>query len=195
MAELEKVEVDELPLSSLMDRYEVARSQVFNRIKALGIKTIKRKQKAYVNADQLSLLDQLHKLLQQDYTLDSAVTLILGERARQFHETAGQNLIHTPGPTLEQFQATAGQLEMIQALAIALSHQQPAAVPLPPPNPLSRFEQLQAIAENDWRLSTSELAAILGLSSLSGAQFERYGFRFTRAGKNGAQSAWRVEKL
>ncbi|WP_017301964.1 hypothetical protein [Nodosilinea nodulosa] len=60
MAELQRVEVDELPLKSLPDRYGVARSQVYNRIKALGVKTIKRNQKAYVNADQLALLDQLH---------------------------------------------------------------------------------------------------------------------------------------
>ena len=74
------VSVDELPVQSLPDRYGVARSQVFNRIKALGIKTIKRKNKAYVNADHLALLDQLHKLLKQDYSLDSAVLLILGDR-------------------------------------------------------------------------------------------------------------------
>jgi hypothetical protein len=85
---------------------------------------------------------------------------------------------------------------MMQALMAAIAYQQqPAAAPLAPPNPLSQFEQLQAIADNDWRPSTSELADTLGLSSLSGATFERYGFRFTWAGKNGAQSAWRVEKV
>ncbi|MBD1918298.1 MULTISPECIES: hypothetical protein [Cyanophyceae] len=84
---------------------------------------------------------------------------------------------------------------MLQALVAAIAHQQPPASPPAPPNPLSRFEQLQAIADNDWRPSTSKLAEILGLSSLSGATFERYGFRFTRVGKNGAQSAWKVEKV
>lgn len=75
---------------------------------------------------------------------------------------------------------------MLPALVAAIAHQQqPAAAPLAQPNPLSRFEQLQAIADNDWRPSTSELAEILGLTSLSGSQFERYSFRFTRAGKTG----------
>lgn len=84
---------------------------------------------------------------------------------------------------------------MIQALVAAIANQQlPAALPAPP-NPLSRFEQLQAIADHDWRPSTSELAEILGLTSLPRATFERYGFRFTRVGRNGAQSAWKVEKL
>jgi hypothetical protein len=92
---------------------------------------------------------------------------------------------------------------MLQALVAALAellhgriaHQQPTVAPPALPNPLSRFEQLQAIADNDWRPSTSELAEILSLTSLSGATFERYGFRFTRAGKNGSQSAWKVEKI
>ncbi|HEY9880090.1 MAG TPA: hypothetical protein V6D29_16665 [Leptolyngbyaceae cyanobacterium] len=77
---------------------------------------------------------------------------------------------------------------------------QPGAIasqpqPLPPPHPLFRFEQLQAIADNDWRLSTKELATLLGLQSLSTRQFERYSFRFARAGRNGALSAWKVEKM
>jgi hypothetical protein len=84
---------------------------------------------------------------------------------------------------------------MMQMLMAAIAHQQAPAAPPTPPNPLSRFEQLQAIADHDWRPSTSELADILGLNSLSGSPFERYGFRFTRAGKNGAQSAWKVEKV
>ncbi|MBE9109884.1 hypothetical protein IQ273_10740 [Nodosilinea sp. LEGE 07298] len=185
MAKLDGVLVDELPLASLKDHYGVARSQVFNRIKVLGIETIKRKQKAYVNVNHLELVDRLHELIQQDYTIDSATTMILGDspaerlrqRPRQSHETAGQ-------------------LEMLPALVAAIAHhQQPAAAPLAPPNPLSRFEQLQAIADNDWRPSTSELAEILDLTSLSGSQFERYSFRFTRAGKYGAQSAWKVEKI
>ncbi|MGG6241587.1 hypothetical protein ACQ4N7_23420 [Nodosilinea sp. AN01ver1] len=189
MPEIESILVDELPIKSLPDRFGVARSQVYNRIKALGIKTIKRNQKAYVNADQLALLDQLHKLIQQDYSLESAVTLILGERSQQ------QGIVHVPQETVEQSHGTAGQLEMMQMLVAAIAHQQTVAAPPAPSNPLSRFEQLQAIADNDWRPSTKELAAILGLNTLSHSSFERYGFRFTKAGKNGAQSAWRVEKL
>jgi hypothetical protein len=188
MPELDSVLVDELPVQSLPKHYGVARSQVFNRIKALGIETIKRKQKAYVNADHLAVLDQLHDLLQQDYSLESAVMLILGDRPQQ------QNIVHVPQGVVEQAHGTAGQLEIMQMLMAAIAHQQPAAAPPAPANPLSRFEQLQAIADNDWRPSTSELAAILGLNSLSGSSFERYGFRFTRSGKNGAQSAWKVEK-
>jgi hypothetical protein len=86
---------------------------------------------------------------------------------------------------------TPGQLELLQALVDTLTQQQPPA----PINPLARFEQLQAMADHNWRPSTKELADILGLASLPGPSFERYGFRFTKTGKNGAQTAWKVEKL
>ena len=37
---------------------------------------------------------------------------------------------------------------------------------------------------------------MMGVNSLpTGNQFERYGFRFTKAGKNGTETAWKVEKL
>ncbi len=61
--------------------------------------------------------------------------------------------------------------------------------------PLERFERLQALADNDWRSSTSELASILGVKTLSGRVLERYKFRFSRVGRNGAQSAWKVERV
>ena len=180
--------VDELPLQSLPDRYGVARSQVFNRIKALGIETIKRKNKAYVNQAQLAQLDHLHDLIQQDMTIDEAAAIV-NPSTRQSRETPGQyNIVPTAGAMVGQSYGT-GQLELLQAL-VALAQQPPQ----PTINPLARFEQLQAMADHDWRPSTKELADILGRSSLPGSSFERYGFRFTRAGKNGSQTAWKVEK-
>ncbi|MBD2425407.1 hypothetical protein [Phormidium sp. FACHB-1136] len=181
--------VDELPLQSLPDRYGVARSQVFNRIKALGIKTIKRDRKAYVNQAQLAQLDHLHDLIQQDMTIEEAAAIV-NPSTRQSRETPGQYLVPAAGAMVGQSYGT-GQLELLQALVATLTQQPPS----PPINPLARFEQLQAMADHDWRPSTRELADILGLSSLPGPTFERYGFRFTRAGKNGAQTAWKVEKL
>ena len=42
--------------------------------------------------------------------------------------------------------------------------------------------------------STSQLAPLLGLKSLHGSEFCRYGFVFTKVGRNGAESAWQVGK-
>jgi hypothetical protein len=192
MTELVEGVLDELPVASLPDRYGVARSQIYNRIKALAIKTIKRNNKAYVNGDQIALLDRIHQLLQEDYTLETAAAETLGKPLGQSYETVGHyDLLPARGLSTEHSRETTGQLELLQILATALSNQQA----LPPANPLTRFEQLQAIADNDWRPSTKDLSEILGLSSPPGPSFERYGFRITKAGKNGAQTAWKVEKL
>jgi hypothetical protein len=185
MTELVEGILDELPVASLPDRYGVARSQIYNRIKALGIQTTRRDNKAYVNTEQIALMDRMHELLQQDYTLETATAAILGKPASQY------TLVPGVGSPVEQSRETAGQIEILQMLVAALASQPPDL----PANPLSHFEQLQTIADHDWRPSTSELAKILGLKSLPGKQFERYGFRFTRAGRNGAESAWKVEKI
>lgn len=193
MTDFSPTAVDELPLSALPDRYGVARSQIYNRINALGIETIKRGNKAYVNAQQIAQLDQIHGLIQQGKGLEEAAALIRQDSpVRQSRETAGlyklPSLVDSPvGPSYEM----TGQWELLQVLASAIASQQSS----PTPDPLSRFEQLQRLADHDWRPGTKELAQILGLKSLSGSEFERYGFRFTRAGKNGAESAWRVEKV
>ncbi|MBD2110882.1 hypothetical protein H6F59_03445 [Nodosilinea sp. FACHB-141] len=75
-------------LKSLPNRYGVARSQIYNRTNVLGIVTVKRdKNKAYVTADHIKLLDQIHELIQQDYTLEASAAAILGQPTRQSHET------------------------------------------------------------------------------------------------------------
>ena len=78
---------------------------------------------------------------------------------------------------------------MVGVLLGALASLQPTE-----PDPLANLELLDRVAEKGWLLSTSQLAPLLGLKSLHRAEFCRYGFRFTRVGRNGAESAWRVGK-
>ncbi|MEL7224744.1 MAG: hypothetical protein AAGL17_07735, partial [Cyanobacteria bacterium J06576_12] len=55
---------------------------------------------------------------------------------------------------------------------------------------------IQEIADNSWWLGTSELSRALRLKQLpAGESFERYGFKFIQAGKNGDETAWKIEKL
>lgn len=178
-------QIDEVPVSSLPDRYSVARSQIYNRINALGIETLKRGNKAYVDAGHLAQLDQLHECLNRGMTLNEAAAAVRQDSLMRLSDESPAPLINQGSPLPPYDTTEVAVLTLLGALV-----QQVAA----PPNPLQRFEQLQALADHDWRPGTSELAAILGLKSLSGQTFERYGFRFTRVGKNGVQSAWQVEK-
>lgn len=64
-------------------------------------------------------------------------------------------------------------------------------------NLMEHYEFLEAAAERNWFIKTSKLAAILELSShtLSSKKvLERDGFRFSKAGKSGRESVWKVER-
>ena len=75
---------------------------------------------------------------------------------------------------------------------IATPPQLPPAAP--PANPLENIRRIQEAHDRQWKLSTSQLAPLLGMKSLSGSEIKRFGFVFTRVGKNGVESAWSISK-
>jgi formylglycine-generating enzyme required for sulfatase activity/uncharacterized caspase-like protein len=56
--------MNELPIIQLPDRYNIARSAIYTRMEALEIETETIGNRTYVNAEQLRLLDNLHKFIQ-----------------------------------------------------------------------------------------------------------------------------------
>lgn len=82
-----------------------------------------------------------------------------------------------------------GQLDLAGLVAAIATAQNPQ-----PADPLAMFRQLEEIAQHGWLLSTSQLVDIMGVKP-KGESCDRFGFRFTRAGKNGSETAWRVEKF
>ena len=185
-------EIDSLPVSSLPDRYGVARSQIYNRLNKLNLQTQKRGNKAYVNAQQIAQLDQIHQLITQGLSLDEAVAQMQSHSdgpitpqdspMRQSHETPQDSL-------MRQSYDLTGQLDLRGLLAAIATIQQP-----PSADPLAMFRQLEEIAQHNWLLSTSQLADIIGVKP-KGESCDRFGFRFTRSGKNGSETAWKVEKI
>ena len=61
-------EIDRFPVSQLPARYNLARSAVYTRRKALDIRSHKIGNRAYVKAEQLRLLDDLHQFIQSGGT-------------------------------------------------------------------------------------------------------------------------------
>jgi hypothetical protein len=86
----------------------------------------------------------------------------------------------------------AGQSELLQFLSTAL---EAISRSLPAAQPLANLEAIDRACEKGWLLSTSQLCELLGVRSISGQAIERYGFRFTRCGKNGREGAWAIAKL
>jgi len=52
------------PVKSLMERYNITRSVLYNRFKGLGIIPTKFGRQSYVTGEELALLDQLHEYIQ-----------------------------------------------------------------------------------------------------------------------------------
>jgi len=173
--------LDSLPVASLPDRYSISRSVLYDRIKALNVEPEKRGNKSYVNAHQLELLDSLHAFLNS------------GGSTADFLASTGLSAEQSDEDGLQ----SGGQLvamEQVGAIAILVEAIAQRLPPFPPPDPLTNLEALERAAQNGWLLSTSQLAPLLRLKTLSGKELQRYGFTFTRVGKNGAESAWSVSK-
>lgn len=136
--------------------------------------------KAYVNAQQIELLDGLHSHL-----ASGGSTL---EFLEQLGLSGGQSTEQSTGQ-LTEVDSNVSLSLLIEAIASRLSP--------PEPDPFTSFRILEEACQNRWLFSTSHLAMLLDLSRRtigSLKSFSRYGFTFTKCGRNGTQAAWRVTK-
>jgi len=181
--------VDSLPVAQLPDRYSIARSVLYGRLSDLKIKAEKRGNKAYVNAEQIELLDRFHAHIQAGgTTAEFLVSAGLSDRQEvgQPRQSDGQS---------DGQLATVEQSAMLAVLMEAISSRYPQGVASRlHPDPLANLEALEKACRHGWQLSTSQLAQLLGLKTLSGKTIQRYGFTFTRVGRNGTESAWAITK-
>jgi hypothetical protein len=177
------ITVDSLPVAQLPTRYSISRSVLYNRLSDLKIETEKRGNKAYVNADQLRLLDDAHNAIQQGISM------------AEFLVSRGLSDKHTEPSNGQSGRQSDGQLTAVEypALVATLMHAI-AALPSTQPDPLANLELLEKACSRGWLLSTSQLAPLLGVKSLTGKEIHRYGFTFTRVGRNGTESAWAIAK-
>ncbi|PSN13303.1 hypothetical protein C7293_16530 [filamentous cyanobacterium CCT1] len=181
-------EIDRFPVSQLQSRYDLARSAVYKRMEQLGITPERIGQRAYINAWQLQLMDELHRFINQG---GSAAEFIEARGLRQRpgdngsgQSGSGSDLTITPN----DFGGILGALaDLMGRMGVGQ------------PDPLQYFEKLESAANSGWLFSTSELAALIDLSPREvegfGDRFTEAGFVFSRSGyrKNG-EIAWRVTK-
>ena len=184
--------LDRLPVNQLPDRYNLARSAVYKRLDALGIKPERIGNKAYVNAQQIELLDDLHRFINGGGTtaefLDMrGMSSSKDNNSQQFTEQSSGLSTVTPD-----------FIQLVTTIAAEVASRfQP---PPPDPDPLAYLETLERAAQNGWLLKTSEVAYLLDLSASDiqrcGDRFTEAGFVFTAAGyRSGGEVAWRVSKV
>jgi len=185
-------EIDRIPVSQLEQRYDLARSAVYKRLKDLGIKPQRVGIKSYLNAQQIMLMDEFHAFVQGGGTM------------AEFLEFRGSLLDPVDPPQdspMDSSNLALNQPDMIRLVsAIAAEIATQFQPPPPEPDLLAYFEALERAAQKGWLLKTSELSAFLDLTPAEiqsyGDRFAEAGFLFTRAGyRAGGEVAWRVSKV
>lgn len=198
------VELHSLTIKDLEARYGVTRSNIYNRIKGLKDKGYpmepeKLRGKSAFNADQVRVMDALDSHIKAGHDIagfptagGATVSQDTGRLSHRMPDSTELSYVLQDTQALSHSTQDTYRIDeskMLGELLGALT-----ALPASRPDPLANLEQLERVAEKGWLLSTSQLAPLLGLKALSGKEFSRYGFTFTRVGRNGAESAWRVEK-
>ncbi|MEM6451707.1 MAG: hypothetical protein AAF703_15480 [Cyanobacteria bacterium P01_D01_bin.105] len=181
--------VDRIPVNQLSDRYSLARSAVYKRMSDLGIEREKIGNRAYVSAEQVKLLDELHSFIQ------------IGGNVAEFITRKGLNVPSSQNTKTNADQSSGlalNQSDMVK-LVSAIAAEMSAQIRLAPADPLAYYEALEKAARNRWKLRTSELAELLKLDpdeiNRFGQTFYEAGFAFHRAGyRSGGEAAWVVTK-
>jgi predicted DNA-binding protein YlxM (UPF0122 family) len=63
---MSQAELFDFPIKELPDRYSIARSAIYVRMKRLNITPHTQGNRSYINASELELLDDLHEFLVED---------------------------------------------------------------------------------------------------------------------------------
>lgn len=191
-------EIDRFPVKELPNRYNINRSVLYTRLEKLNIKTIKEKNKSFIDGESLKLLDDLNDHLKnggktndfldqtnkqtdktdkqtkpynnKDLTTDTNQTDKADRQSRQ-----SEQLI-LPGTFQDVINAT---LDLAESRKTGLND----------------LRDLQEIADQQWFLPTGRLASIIGKSRsyFTGKNEIHYcGFKFEKIGKQGQEMLWQV---
>ncbi len=187
--------LDLIPLSQLPSRYGIARSNLYNRLKDLKIESVKQGRKAFVSAADLQLLDELHIHLEQGGNTSEFIKL----QVNNYHLANSPNAFPEVSHPFETTYASEPTISLNpSALVTVIETVVKKFIPTSQSR-LTYLRELEEAYQNQWLLSTSELADLLGLSQKTitnyGQEFSDAGFVFERAGvRKGGEIAWLIDK-
>ncbi len=188
--------IDRIPVNQLISRYKLARSAVYKRMADLGIEREKIGNRAYVSAQQITLLDELHAFIQVGGNVAEFIA------RKGLNPSGNQSSTDSSGQSAgESSELTAGssidQVDMLKLISVFASEM--AAKLQPARDPLAYYDSLEKAVNKGWKLRTSEIAELLDLDpeeiNRYGQTFYEAGFVFNRAGyRAGGEVAWLVSK-
>lgn len=171
-------EINKFPVKDLQNRYNVGRTALYTRFTTANITPEKNGTRSYISGEELEELDRLNSHIKTGGKLEEFKPIL-----KQKNE-----MISDLAPALDNsldkdtFTET---LALIEAIAKHFSA---------PRDPLAELKALEYAAEHELLLPSSKVRELAGVKP-HGQEFQRGSFFFSRCGKIGAQSAWRVKKL
>ncbi|MEM8806157.1 MAG: hypothetical protein AAGF01_09035 [Cyanobacteria bacterium P01_G01_bin.38] len=175
-------EIDRFPVNQLQARYgDLARSAVYDRMKGLGIKPTKVGNRAFINAQELQLMDEFHEFIQRGGSLAAFLDM------RGMNQ---DNQVAAPDQNASGLVPSAA--DMVSLFTNFFERVQP-------PKALSYLEELERACRERWIISTSDLAKLLKVAPEKIRQYPQGfingSFAFKPEGRlmNG-ETGWRVEK-
>ncbi|MEO1623390.1 MAG: hypothetical protein AAFU53_20485, partial [Cyanobacteria bacterium J06632_3] len=131
--------IDRIPVNQLSDRYKLARSAVYKRMADLGIEREKIGNRAYVNAEQVALLDELHSFISVGGNVAEFIARKgLDRPGQQNGSESGQTSGQSSGLALSQ----TDMVKLVSAIAAEMATKiQPALTAST--DPLAYYESLE----------------------------------------------------
>jgi hypothetical protein len=175
-------ELDTFPVAELQTRYKLGKSQIYSRLDALNIRPERYSGRSYINAQQLAMMDALHR------------HLLSGNAIADFISKSVQSVVNrqdkSPGKTGQLAIANQNQL-------IAILEQLHSDQDYEQRETDVGFQSLRILDEavlNRWWLSSSQIKRLLTVATLPKSPFQRFGFNFESVGRNGGELAWKITK-
>ena len=158
-------------VTELAERYGLKTTKaIYDRLSALGITLPKKNRKSYATPEIVEKLDKLQKHLDK------------GGSLKDFDE----NIVVTNYEVIESDDTS---LQVIDSDVTS-----PHVIYIErEPDPLLPNRLLTEAAENGYILTSKQIQEIIGIKP-RGSSFTRLGFIFTKVGKDGVYSSWKVEK-
>ena len=181
------IEIDFIPTANLKGRYGINRSALYKRFEAASVKPVKlsSRNKTFISQEQLQLLDELDQHIKDGGTL-SEFNPNGRLQAMEVHQNTGY--LEKTQPIFTELEPPITGSEAIVAELARISFQ------LEKRDDIDLLRQLQEIADNGWLINTTQLKGLIDVTP-KGKEFTRGSFRFSKSGKIGAQSAWKVERV
>ena len=177
--------IDSVPVSGLTDRYQIGRTALYDRLKALGIEPEKRGRSSHISHSQLGHLDELDTRLKAGESMpkpptEHSANMTTEHDRRTFTE-------HSPNLFAGHSPNTIGSLSPSTDAAILTL----ASMLKRPLDPMANYYALQSAWDNGWLLPTDKVRELIGVAP-RGEECDRLGFRFTRSTKR--RTEWSVSR-